>query len=237
MELETKIGVLNHGYVILIDDQPLINGDLKVINAARASFGKKHETFDNSDEKLIDYLVKNRHDSPLRHVNISMYIKAPEFVLRQWYKHVVGIAYTPAREVDHAWNEKSGRYVEYEEEFYYPEVFRQQSKSNKQGTIHEEVEKAILAKSIYENTIKQSYDAYKQLLSYGVGKEIARTVLPLNFYTEVMWTASLQAILNFILLRDHDGAQEEIRVYAKAVRKLITQIAPTVLKAWETHRS
>ena len=61
-------------------------------------------------------------------------IKAPEFVLRQWYKHVVGIETTSTHVTkDHAWNEISGRYVEVED-FYFPEVWRKQSEDNKQAS-------------------------------------------------------------------------------------------------------
>ncbi len=228
--------VLDYGFVELVTKSNQNDADLMVINAARVSFGKWHDVLDQSDIKLIDYLVKNKHDSPLRHVQITFRIKAPEFVMRQWYKHVVGIAYTPAREPDHAWNEISGRYIEYDEEFYIPTCFRQQSKSNKQATINKGVEKADIAASIFEESISHAYDAYKQLLKMGVGKEIARMVLPLNFYTEVMWTASLQAILNFISLRDHEHAQHEIQMYAKVVKELVQPLAPNVMEAWEKYR-
>jgi thymidylate synthase (FAD) len=227
--------VLNKGFITLIAAPE--NGDLTVVNAARVSFNKSKDELDSGDAKLIEFLVKNKHDSPLRHVNMTFRVKAPEFVMRQWYKHVVGIAYTVAREPDHAWNEVSGRYVEYDEEFYYPETFRKQSKNNKQATTCEEIDGAAEARLLYAKTIDDAYKAYKSLLSIGVGREIARTVLPLSFYTEVIWTASLQAILNFISLRDHDGSQHEIRVYALALRELIKDVVPETMKAWETHRT
>lgn len=228
------VSVLNKGFVTLVTAPE--NGDLLAVNAARVSFGKKHETLEKGDAGLITYLVKHRHDSPFRHVQITFRIKAPEFVMRQWFKHVVGIAYTPAREPDHAWNEISGRYIEYPEEFYYPKTFRKQSTDNKQATTNEEIEESDQARTIYELSTAQAYESYKDLLKLGVGREIARTILPLNFYTEVMWTASLQAILNFILLRDHDGAQDEIREYARAVRELVKDVAPITMEAWEQHR-
>jgi len=226
--------ILNHGFVTLINFPK--NSDLMVVNSARVSFGKWKDTLDESDEKLIDYLVKNKHDSPLRHVQITFHIKAPEFVMRQWYKHIVGIAYTPAREPDHAWNEISGRYVTYEEEFYFPEIFRKQSKSNKQATVNENIEDFEKADILYKESISKSYATYKELINLGVGKEIARTVLPLTFYTEVIWTASLQAILNFISLRDHQHAQYEIQLYAKAIRKLVADVAPLTTNAWDKYR-
>lgn len=234
-DIEETIEVLNHGYVTLVMGPR--DGDLLAVNAARVSFGRKHSTLEKGDRSLIDYLVKHKHDSPFRHVQMTFRIKAPEFVLRQWYKHVVGIAYTPEREPDHAWNEISGRYVEYPDEFYIPETFRRQSKDNKQATTDESIESSQEALELYKQTTQTSYQAYKSLIDLGVGREIARTVLPLSFYTEVLWTASLQAVLNFITLRDHDGAQHEIRLYAQALRELVKNVSPITMEAWEKHRS
>lgn len=228
---EIKKNVLDKGHVTIVNYPE--NGDLQVVNAARVSFGKKKLQLSEGDEKLIKFLAKYKHDSPFRHTHFTFRIKAPEFVMRQWYKHVVGIAYTPEREVDHAWNEISGRYVVYEPDFYYPEYFRKQSSDNKQATIDEKIEKDEEAMEIYKESVKQSYENYKKLIDMGVGKEQARAILPLNFYTEVIWTASLQAILNFISLRDHQGSQKEIQVYAQAIKELLKDIVPVSMNAWE----
>ncbi len=231
---EQKISVLDHGHVTLIDH---LGDDLTVVNSARVSFGNKKEKLDKRDIKLIEYLVKNKHDSPLRHVQLQFRVKAPEFIMRQWYKHVIGIGYTVHREPDHAWNEISGRYVTYEPQFYRPERFRLQSEDNKQATKDEAVENNLGAKVAYNTAIELSYKLYKELLGMGVGKEQARGVLPVSFYTEVIWTASLQAVMNFVSLRDHEHAQWEIREYAKAVRSLVSQVAPHTLEAWDKFRS
>jgi thymidylate synthase (FAD) len=123
---EITVPVLDKGFVTLIDH---LGGDLTVANSARVSYGKKKDELDEKDVKLIHFLVREKHDSPLRHVQIQFRVKAPEFVMRQWYKHVVGVSYTVAREPDHAWNEISGRYVQYNHEFYRPQSFRKQSEN------------------------------------------------------------------------------------------------------------
>jgi thymidylate synthase (FAD) len=127
-----RIDVLDHGYVELVG---YMGGDLNVVNAARCSFGKNKLELDDSDFKLIKYLADNRHYSPFRHTQLQFLVKAPEFVMRQWYKHVVGISFSEGREVDHAWNELSMRYTNMADaDFYTPETFRSQSKSNKQSS-------------------------------------------------------------------------------------------------------
>ena len=74
--------------------------------------------------------------------------------------------------------------------------------------------------------------AYNSLLEKGVAKEQARMILPLNQYTEVYWTVSFQAIMNFIELRDEKTAQWEIRQYAIAMKEIMFQLYPKTLKIW-----
>ena len=70
------------------------------------------------------------------------------------------------------------------------------------------------------------------MIAAGVAKEQARCVLPLAQYTEVYWTASFQAIMNFIELRDEKTAQWEIREYAKILKTLMHEIYPETMKIW-----
>lgn len=235
MQKEITEEVLDKGFITLVCYPQ--NGDLIAVNTARVSFGNKKDVMTKGDEKLLEYLIRNKHDSPFRHPQFTFRIKAPEFVMRQWYKHVVGIAYTPQREPDHAWNEISGRYVEYEPDFYFPKKFRKQSKDNKQASTDETIEENEEALELYNKSIEESYETYKKLIEKGTAKEMARCVLPLSFYTEVIWTASLQAVLNFISLRNHEGSQGEIREYALALKKLLTGIVPVTMECWEKYRS
>ena len=126
-----KSQVLDKGFIEVVDS---LGDDLTVVNSARVSFGKRKTKFDKSDERLVRYLAKHKHYSPFRHLQVQFHIKAPEFVMRQWYKHVVGIETSSSSSTkDHAWNEISGRYVPVED-FYVPEVYRAQSEDNKQAS-------------------------------------------------------------------------------------------------------
>ena len=223
-----NIKVLDKGFVDVVDS---LGSDLTVVNSARVSFGKRKEKFTKADEKLIRYLAKHKHYSPFRHIQVQFHIKAPEFVMRQWYKHVVGIETTSNSSIkDHAWNEISGRYVEVED-YYIPSVFRAQSEDNKQAS-EGEIERQELAEFIWSSTLKSTQDAYESLLKLGTAKEQARAILPLNQYTEVYWTASFQAIMNFIELRDEATAQWEIQQYAKVLKKVMQQMFPATTTAW-----
>ena len=220
--------VLDKGFVEVIDT---LGDDLTVVNSARVSFGKRKTKWDKSDERLVRYLAKHKHHSPFRHLQIQFHIKAPEFVMRQWYKHVVGIETTSnSATKDHAWNEISGRYVPVED-FYTPEVFRQQSEDNNQAT-EGSIEDQNKAKIIWDVAMFNAKKYYNDLLDLGVGKEQARAILPLNQYTEVYWTASFQAVMNFVELRDEKTSQWEIQEYAKVVKELCLTSFPKITKLW-----
>jgi len=224
-----KKNILDKGFVEVIDK---LGSDLTVSNSARVSFGKRKTEYDDKDRRLVNFLAKNKHFSPFRHLLVTFHIKAPEFVMRQWYKHVVGCETTSSSATkDHAWNEISGRYVPVRE-YYYPSFFRKQSVNNKQaseGVLSDDWGKIS---ELWCLALTHSQDCYNKLLEAGVAKEQARCVLPLAQYTEVYWTASFQAIMNFIELRDEPTAQWEIREYAGALKELMHQLYPDTMKIW-----
>ena len=214
-----------------------MGNDLTVVNSARVSFGKRKTKWDKSDERLVRYLAKYKHYSPFRHLQVQFHIKAPEFVMRQWYKHVVGIETTSNSSAkDHAWNEISGRYVPVED-FYYPSVWRKQSDDNKQaseGVLDDLQQKRM--DMVFNEYMRQVEMAYDRMIDAGMAKEQARIILPLNQYTEVYWTASFQAIMNFIELRNEKTSQIEIQEYAKLLLDLMHEVYPMTTKLWaEAH--
>jgi thymidylate synthase (FAD) len=224
-----KVNVLDKGYIEVVD---VLGDDLTPVNAARVSFGGRSKTFEAKDRRLSKFLIKHKHFSPFRHQHVMMIIKAPEFVMRQWYKHVVGIETTSSHPTkDHAWNEISGRYVPVKE-YYYPQYFRKQSEDNKQAS-EGEIEDQKQGYFLWEKGLHQVQETYKELLELGVAKEQARSILPLSQYTQVWWTASFQAIMNFIELRDEKTAQVEIQEYARALKKIMLEVYPETTKIWE----
>ena len=222
------MNVLGEGKVDLID---YMGTDLTVVNSARVSFGKRKTSFDKQDRALVRYLAKHKHFSPFRHIQVQFHIKAPEFVMRQWYKHVVGIETSSTSSTkDHAWNEISGRYVEYSD-FYIPENFRAQSSDNKQAS-EGLVEDQESAEKLWSDAQKKSTEAYEKMIEMGVAKEQARSILPLTVYTQVWWTASFQSIMNFIELRDEKTSQIEIQEYAKVMKELMFDVFPKTTEIW-----
>ena len=224
-----KVECLDKGYIEVVD---VLGDDLTPVNAARVSFGGRSENFTDKDKRLSKFLIKHKHFSPFRHQHVMMIIKAPEFVMRQWYKHVVGIETTSNHPTkDHAWNEISGRYVAYSD-FYMPKNFRAQSDDNKQaseGLVDNQKE----ALQLWQEAQQSSIEAYENMIAMGMAKEQARSILPLTVYTEVWWTASFQSIMNFIELRDEATAQVEIQEYAKALKVIMLDVFPETTKLWQ----
>ena len=225
-----KVKVLDKGYIEVVDK---LGDDLTPVNAARVSFGTKSDTFEEKDRKLSKFLIKHKHFSPFRHQHVMMILKAPEFVMRQWYKHVVGIETTSSSVTkDHAWNEISGRYIPVKE-YYYPEVWRKQSDDNKQaseGELDDLQQKRMT--QIYNEYMRHVEMTYERMVDAGMAKEQARIVLPLSQYTLVYWTASFQSIMNFIELRDEPTAQWEIQEYAKVLKEIMFNQFPETTKLW-----
>ena len=218
------------GFVKVVDH---MGSDLTTVNSARVSYGSRSELLTEKDKKLIEYLAKNAHTSPFRHAMVTFHVKCPEFVARQWYKHIVGCNFSVGDSISHGWNEISGRYVEYEPEFYVPKSLRAQSASSKQASEAsqdlDDCSGVILARSA------TAYGAYKDLIKAGVAKEQARMVLPFNTYTEYYWTASLHAISHFCKLRNHEHAQYEIQEYAKVVDEMARTVFPNSFDALMRH--
>jgi thymidylate synthase (FAD) len=197
--------------------------DLTVVNAARVSFQKESHSLTEGDKKLINYLAKHDHITPFFHPQARFRIKMPIFVARQWFKHTVGFAR----------NEVSRRYVDFVPECWVPkpEEIRERDKNVKQGSKDTPVSEPEEAYSIMNNHCKTSINTYEELLKRGVAPEIARTMLPQSMYTEFFETASLSAFARLCRLRLDPSAQKEIRDYANAIDKIMSELFPVSWKA------
>ena len=205
------------GWIGLIDH---MGTESTITNAARVSFGKMKEKFDEKDEKLLKYLIENKHLTPLEHVKFTFSVHCPMFVARQWHRHRM-----------ESISEISRRYTEVDMEYYIPEKFRVQSENNKQASVEDSViEKNQEACEIYAKFTEALHLAYEKLLELGVCKEQARGILPQTMFTTFWATVDLRNLLHFIELRDDDHAQKEIREYAKAMKELIRPYVPHVVE-------
>lgn len=82
---ENKIQCLDYGFVRLVD---YMGDDLQIVRSARVSFDADWRSGEDEgkDEKLIRYLMRNRHTSPFESVVFTFEIKCPLFIARQWHR-------------------------------------------------------------------------------------------------------------------------------------------------------
>lgn len=219
------IKVLNHGHVRLVDS---LGSDLSVVRSARISYDAEWRTGEDAgkDEKLIDYLVKNRHTSPLESVVFTFDVKAPIFVFRQWHRHRTW-----------SFNEISARYSELPEEYYVPEISQitTQSKDNKQMRTEVINPNADAIQLGIAEWCAEAFNMYRSLLKYGCPRELARGVLPVNTFSHMFATVDALNLFKFLQLRLHEHAQYEIRIYAQAMLDLIEPIIPVTTAAVKKH--
>ena len=195
-----------------------MGSDLTVVNAARVSFGKEQESFDDEkDSRLIRYLARYRHTSPFGHCFASFHVHAPVFVARQLVKHKFL-----------RWNEISRRYVDEPPEFYQPDEWRGRSADKKQGS--DGVVKSNANVTYFNDTM---LGVYTQLLDEGVCPEQARMVLPQSMMTEWYWSGSLDAFADMCHLRCKPDTQAETRVVAEKIEDLMMNRFPV---SWEALR-
>lgn len=222
------INVLDKGFVEFIDS---MGDDKAAVEAARVSYGndtqKEDRTMTDKDKKLSSFLMDQGHFSPFEHLIMKFHVKAPIFVVRQWFRHRIGMS--P--------NEMSRRYTSKQaDEFYIPDHIRAQDTKNKQGsfrTNQKELEQQDIA--LIEASYERSYQDYKTLLEHGVAREMARMVLPVGQYTEFYITINLRALMHFIDLRADSHAQWEIQEYAKALAKFFEEKFPYTYKYFIEH--
>ncbi|MDJ0625893.1 MAG: FAD-dependent thymidylate synthase [Candidatus Caenarcaniphilales bacterium] len=210
------------GFVALIQQN---GNDAMIVNSARVSFGKQIREVGEKDKKLLRFLLEHHHGTPLEHTSLTYLVKCPLFVARQWHRHRVGISI----------NEISGRYVEVTDEFYIPNEFRNQSKSNRQASIDSEfsTNQYQECRATYKGIVDESYKSYLKLLENGVAREQARGILPQCTYTQFYWTCNLRSLFHFVKLRDHQDAQWEIQQYAKVMLAQAKEFFPDTINIWE----
>ena len=185
-----------------------------------------HE-WQSGDEKLLRYLWENKHMTPFEMAGMIIEIQAPIFVVREWQRHRT-----------QSYNELSGRYTTLPDLYYIPSIERlmagKQAIVNKQSS-----ERGFDADeaSVFQDYIGEAADIargrYEQLLEWGVSRELARLVIPVNQYTRFRASANLRNWLAFLALRLDKSAQWEIRQFADVVAVIVKDAFPRTYTLFE----
>jgi thymidylate synthase (FAD) len=173
--------------------------------------------------KLVQYLIKNKHWSPLEMVHVAMEIKTTRDIARQILRHS-----------SFRFQEYSQRYADPTQDLgFVVREARLQDAKNRQNSV--DVEDSLLQE---EWAMKQvtatdaALDAYEWAIENGIAKEQARAVLPEGNTESVMIMAgSLRSWVHYCQLRMDKATQKEHRIVAEQCWEIIGQHFPDVIKA------
>lgn len=201
-----------------------VGTELDIVNAARCLFDTSSGDMTERDEKLVKFLIKEKHWLPFRHPQLSFSCDAPIYVARQLGKHQVGLT----------WSEDSRRYVASDIRFYTPETIRHDVPGErKQG---KGPDMAFLAseevKSLIRDHQQRSLILYDLLIA-GAAPEQARGVLPQDMIVTWTWTGSLLAFLHLIRQRLSEDAQEETKILVRMIAEEVKIRFPITAEALE----
>ena len=171
-----------------------------------------------TNEKLINYLIKNNHWSPLEMVSICIEIETTRDIARQILRHR-----------SFSFQEFSQRYALANLEFELREA-RIQDKKNRQNSI--EIDDHVLKETwenVQDRVAETSESAYKWAIENGIAKEQARAVLPEGMTVSRLYmNGTLRSWVHYIQLRSGNGTQKEHREVALMCANIIEPIFPMI---------
>ena len=173
-----------------------------------------------TSQKLIKYLINNKHWSPLEMVTACIEIETTRDIARQILRHR-----------SFSFQEFSQRYADPTKDlsFVFKEA-RLQDNKNRQNSIETNNESL---KSEWINKQKKlidlSLETYKWAIDNGIAKEQARAVLPEgNTVSRMYMNGTLRSWVHYIELRSSNGTQKEHMEIAKSIAKIISDIFPMI---------
>jgi len=171
-----------------------------------------------TSEKLIKYLIKNAHWSPLEMVSACLEIETTRDIARQMLRHR-----------SFSFQEFSQRYANPVKDLEFTiRDARLQDPKNRQNSIeNEDKEISKIWKEKQENLISEATNTYNWAIENGIAKEQARSVLPEgNTVSRLYMNGTLRSWIHYIELRSANGTQKEHMEIALACADVINEIFP-----------
>jgi len=176
-----------------------------------------------TSEKLINYLVKHQHWSPLEMVSACLEIETTRDIARQMLRHR-----------SFSFQEFSQRYADPTKDLNF--VLREpryQDSKNRQNSVDFNLETdkdrfvAYQWENMQKRVIEEAKNAYQWAIDNGIAKEQARAVLPEgNTVSRLYMNGTLRSWIHFIQLRSGNGTQKEHRLVALECAKVIAEVFP-----------
>ena len=169
-------------------------------------------------EKLIKYLIKHQHWSPLEMATMCLEIETTRDIARQILRHR-----------SFSFQEFSQRYADPTKEldFVIREARLQDNKNRQNSIATDDLQLQAFWEEQQKRVIQAAKDAYEWAITNGIAKEQARSVLPEgNTVSRMYMNGTLRSWIHYIQLRSANGTQKEHIEVAKAVAEAISKVFP-----------
>ena len=203
-----------------------------IVKMARVSAPKNAGNFETAP-RLLRYLINHKHWSPFEMANLCLEIHCPRSISQQIIRHR-----------SFSFQEFSQRYAN-TNEIGRPEVphLRAQDNKNRQNSLND-LEQRLggdLVADFYrriQTHFENGEHLYQEMVSAGVAKECARSVLPLNTTTKLFMNGTIRSWIHYLDLRTDPSTQLEHREVALKCLALFDIHFPTIAEAlWKTSES
>ncbi len=203
----------------------LLSPESFIAYVARVSNPANQNNVETS-ERLLKYLVKNKHWSPFEMVHIVMEINTTRDIARQILRHR-----------SFSFQEFSQRYAAVAD-MSEPREARLQDAKNRQNSIEGVDEStAMMWEQIQESILSLTKAGYEEALKMGIAKEVARSVLPEGLTMSRMYmSGSLRSWIHYCELRMANGTQKEHRLIAEQCWNVIVEQFPSLKNVLENNQ-
>jgi len=197
------------------------DAEKQIVYMARVS-NPSNQANTETSPRLIKYLIKHKHWSPFEMASMQVEINTTRAIAAQVLRHR-----------SFSFQEFSQRYSSVDQlgAFGVPHL-RSQDLKNKQAS-HDDLDPEFV--ELMEKKILTQYnsaiDLYEYMLSQGVAKECARSVLPLGTPTRLYMSGSIRSWIHYIQIRAGIETQLEHRLIAQAIKDIFEEQLPSVYEA------
>ena len=197
------------------------DAEKQIVYMARVSNPSNQSNLETAP-RLIKYLIKHKHWSPFEMASMQIEIETTRAIAAQILRHR-----------SFSFQEFSQRYSSVDQlgTVGLPHL-RSQDLKNKQAS-HDDLDPAkvdLMNKQI-QQLYHSTFDYYEYLLSQGVAKECARSILPLGTPTRMYMNGTLRSWVHFLQIRSGVETQLEHRLVANAIKDIFEEQFPTIYEA------
>jgi thymidylate synthase (FAD) len=202
----------------LIGEDNLSSEEL-IVYIARVSNPSNQLNF-GSSEKLLTYMVRNKHWSPFEMCDMTVEIVTSRGIAQQILRHR-----------SFSFQEFSQRYAEVTD--FEPIQLRMSGSTNRQSStdIFDPVMDEGKASLVIMDHLKKSEALYKSLIREGVAKECARFVLPITTQTKIYMKGSVRSWIHYLQIRTDEHTQLEHREIANEILNIFKLKFPIITNA------